>query len=116
MDSWTLRGETDAFGSLMRRPKWHNYGCFQSLRTSLSSKIISVGDDKSRYSTMYRELNNSGGGGGCCRKLLNGHQNKVILYAEESWAQTACSSHLIITWSWWRHNNCTIEEVSGYRK
>lgn len=98
--------------------KKRNYGCFKYFRKNLppllKSLTITTSNDKTGG---YTRLSS----GLCCSKMLlsskNGQpQNKVILYAEESWAQSAASTYWVITPSYWRRNGCNVEEVSGYRK
>lgn len=128
MDKWTiLREETDYYNILpptkttststtAYTTKKRNYGCFKYFRKNLPPLLKSLTSTSNDRTGGYTKLSS----GPCCSKLLlnqkKGQQNKVILYAEESWAQSAASTYWIITQSYWRRNGCNIEEVSGYRK
>lgn len=109
MDTWILEREKDPYGYMaFKSSKTRNYdGCFRNFnfRRSLTAPFFK----SSKKGADYTELS-----GSCCKKLLL--HNRVILYAEESWARSAASSYWIITPSYWRRNVVSVEEVSGYRK
>lgn len=120
VDKWMILRETDSYmpfpSSTVSCAKKRNYGCFKYFRKNLPPLLRSLTSNE-RTGSGYQKMSS----GVCCSKMLlnkgkHGHQNKVILYAEESWAQSAASTYWIITPSYWRRNGCNIEEVSGYRK
>lgn len=140
MDKWSiLRGDnynytifppTPSRTSVAACAKKRNYGCFKYFRKNLPPLLRSLSLNNSGGSGYERSGSSSSSSsigyqkmptGTCCSKLLlnknkKGQQNKIILYAEESWAQSAASTYWLITPSYWRRNGCNIEEISGYRK
>ena len=128
MDNWMILREdlnyppNEFFSSTceVSKKKKRNYGCFKYFRQNLPPLL----------KALTTSNHDRGGGGGyqkmssgiCCSKLLlndkekKGRPNKIILYAEESWAQGAANLFWIVKPSFWRQNDCSIEEYSGYRK
>lgn len=119
MDKWMILRESEYIPTVFPPSctKKRNYGCFKYFRKNIPTLLRSLTASNERP---------AGGGyqkmasGTCCSKLLlhtkKGHQNKVILYAEESWATSAANTYWVITPSYWRRNGCNIEEYCGYRK